>query len=112
MKQARASGQNLRAAVEATVREISCRLNHANLRVRGQSRVSMTLLAAAAMVNIRRIWRHQQVGRKSYQQAVVDSSGSNIIIDEEKTPFSRLFRRLDCKFTLLSSISGSVVNLN
>lgn len=55
-----ASGRNPRAAVEATVREVTCRFPGAKVRVRGQCRVSMTLLAAAAMSNARRIWRFQQ----------------------------------------------------
>ncbi|MCK5919616.1 MAG: transposase, partial [Methylococcales bacterium] len=54
------SDRNPRAAVEATVRELTCRLDSGRLRVRGQWRVSMTLLASAAMCNARRIWRFQQ----------------------------------------------------
>ncbi|MCP4361994.1 MAG: hypothetical protein GY796_28620 [Chloroflexi bacterium] len=38
MKQAEQSDCNLRADVEATVRELSCRLDSGNLRVRGKSR--------------------------------------------------------------------------
>ena len=55
-----ASGSNPRAAVEATVRELTCRFNNAKLRVRGHYRVAMTMLASAAMCNARRIWRFQQ----------------------------------------------------
>jgi len=55
-----ASGSNPRAAVEATVRELTCRFGNAKLRVRGRWRVSMTMLASAAMCNARRIWRFQQ----------------------------------------------------
>ena len=58
MKQEKATGTNLRAAVEATVRQISCRLQHGHLRVRGHNRVSMVMLASATMANLRRIWRH------------------------------------------------------
>jgi hypothetical protein len=53
----RASGSNPRAAVEATVREVSCRFPNSKLRVRGQCRVAMTMVASAAMCNARRIWR-------------------------------------------------------
>ena len=52
-----ANGRNPRAAVESTIRELSCRWNQAKLRVRGLIRVSMTVIAAAAMVNVRRIRR-------------------------------------------------------
>ncbi|MCP5101686.1 MAG: hypothetical protein GY943_39595 [Chloroflexi bacterium] len=55
-----ASGSNPRAAVEATVRELTCRFGNAKLRVRGRWRVSMTMLASAAMCNARRIWRFKQ----------------------------------------------------
>jgi len=53
-----ASGRNPRAAIEATVRELTCRFGNAKLR--GRWRVSMTMLASAAMCNARRIWRFQQ----------------------------------------------------
>jgi len=53
----RASDRNPRAAVEATMHEVTCRLEHGRLRVRGLCRVSMTMAAAAAMANARRIWR-------------------------------------------------------
>ena len=52
-----ANRRNPRAAVESTIRELSCRWNQAKLRVRGHIRVAMTVIAAAAMVNVRRIRR-------------------------------------------------------
>lgn len=55
-----ADGRNPRAAVESTVREVSCRWANSKLRVRTLIRVSMTVIAAATMVNARRIWRSQQ----------------------------------------------------
>lgn len=60
MRALRASGSNPRAAVEATVREVSCRFPNSKLRVRGQCRVAMTMVASAAMCNARRIWRFKQ----------------------------------------------------
>ncbi len=60
MKQEKKSGRNLRSAVEATVHEITCRLEHGKLRVRGKFRVEMTMIASVAMANGRRIWRYQQ----------------------------------------------------
>lgn len=62
------SGRNLRAAVEATVHEISCRLGHGRLRVRGKFRVGMTMVASAAMANVRRIWRYQQVQKRAAER--------------------------------------------
>lgn len=56
----RASGRNPRAAVESTIHEVTCRLEHGRLRVRGLCRVSMTMAASAMMTNARRIWRFNQ----------------------------------------------------
>jgi len=55
--EARASGQNLRSAVEATVRSVKHPFDNGKVPVRGQSRVSMVVLASAAMSNLRRIHR-------------------------------------------------------
>ncbi len=75
------SGRNLRSAVEATVREISCRLEHGKLRVRGKFRVGMTMLASAAMTNARRIWRYQQAqardSRKQLAMQARELAGQN-----------------------------------
>lgn len=59
-RQAKASGRNLRSAIEATVRSIKHPFANAKLSVRGQIRVSMTMVASAAMTNVRRICRYQQ----------------------------------------------------
>lgn len=73
----RKSGRNLRSAVEATVREISCRLEHGRLRVRGKFRVGMTMVASAAMANARRIWRYQQAERIVEQRQLGDKNEHN-----------------------------------
>jgi hypothetical protein len=59
-RKSKASGRNLRSAVEATVRSIKHPFANAKLSVRGQIRVSMTMVASAAMTNVRRICRYQQ----------------------------------------------------
>jgi hypothetical protein len=58
-RQAKASGRNLRSAVEATVRSVKHPFRQGKLPVRGEPRVSMMLVASAAMTNVRRIWRYQ-----------------------------------------------------
>jgi hypothetical protein len=58
--QARDSGQNLRAAVESTVRSIKHPFRNGKVPVRGQPRVSMMMIASAAMTNVRRICRYLQ----------------------------------------------------
>ena len=50
---------NLRSAVEATVRSVKHPFGNGKLPVRGQIRVSMMLVASAAMTNVRRIWGYE-----------------------------------------------------
>ena len=65
--EARASGQNLRSAVEATVRSVKHPFDDGKVPVRGQPRVSMVVLASAAMSNLRRI--HRYLVEKAAQEA-------------------------------------------
>jgi len=69
--EARASGQNLRSAVEATVRSVKHSFDDGKVPVRGQPRVSMTVLASAAMSNLRRI--HRYVVQKTDQETQKDN---------------------------------------
>jgi len=57
---ARASKQNLRAAVEATVRAVKHPFGNGKVPVRGKPRVSMTVIGSAVMNNVRQIHRHQR----------------------------------------------------
>jgi len=57
--EARASGKNLRAAVEASVRSLKHPFGNGKLPVRGKPRMSMMIAASAAMSNLRRIHRYQ-----------------------------------------------------
>ncbi|MBN2256336.1 MAG: transposase, partial [Anaerolineaceae bacterium] len=52
-------GQNLRAAVEATVRSVKHPFRAGKLPVRGQFRVSCLIIASAIHVNVRRISRYR-----------------------------------------------------
>jgi hypothetical protein len=52
-------GQNLRAAVEATVRSLKHPFRAGKLPVRGQFRVSCLIIASAIHVNVRRICRYR-----------------------------------------------------
>lgn len=56
--QQRARGQHLRPAVEATVRSVKHPFRRGKLPVRGKPRVSMIIIASAAMCNVRRLWRY------------------------------------------------------
>ena len=61
LRKAQASEHNLRAAVESTVRSLKHPFSNDKLPVRGRPRMSMMLVASAAMVNIRRIWRRTPI---------------------------------------------------
>jgi hypothetical protein len=65
---ARARGQNLRAAVEATVRSVKHPFGNGKVPVRGKSRVSMVVIGSAAMSNVRRIHRYL-FGQKEAERA-------------------------------------------
>ena len=67
--QARASGQNLRAAVEATVRSVKHPFRNGKVPVRGKPRMSMMILGSAAMSNVRRIQRYLETKREAQKKA-------------------------------------------
>ncbi len=68
MADARASRQNLRTAVEATVRSIKHPFGNGKVPVRGQPRVAIIMLESAAMSNARHIHRYL-VGREEAKRA-------------------------------------------
>ena len=68
----RGKGKNWRAAIESTVRSVTHPFGgqRGKLPVRGQIRVTQVLTCSALMVNLRRIWRHeQQLARNKSQEA-------------------------------------------
>lgn len=56
------AGNNLRSAVESTVRSVTHPFGGqaGKLPVRGKRRVTQVIICSAIMVNLRRIWRHEQ----------------------------------------------------
>jgi hypothetical protein len=67
----RGKGNNWRAAIESTVRSVTHPFGGqtGKLPVRGQIRVTQVLSCSALMVNVRRIWRHeQQLAQKKSQE--------------------------------------------
>ena len=66
--EARASGQNLRTAVEASVRSVKHPFRNGKVPVRGNPRMSMMIAASAAMCNLRRIHRYQAAKRAKQKQ--------------------------------------------
>jgi len=65
----RASGKNLRAAAESTMRSVKHPFRNGKLPVRGKPRVSMMVVASAAMTNIRRIHGYQEKLREEKRKA-------------------------------------------
>lgn len=59
---ARKPGNNLRAAIESTVRSVTHPFGGqaGKLPVRGKCRVSQMVICSGLMVNLRRIWRHER----------------------------------------------------
>ncbi len=94
MKLERESGRNLRSAVEATVREISCRLAHGRLRVRGKFRVGMVMIASAAMANARRIWRYQSAESVAEKRVLATQNGQKTRVFVKGNALFRLMGRI------------------
>ena len=107
MKVERQSGRNLRSAVEATMHEISCRLEHGRLRVRGKFRVGMTMTASAAMANARRIWRYQAAEKMTARRRLETLNGQIVGIFGEIGSLFCLRGRISggaSRFTVLSTV--------
>jgi hypothetical protein len=78
--QAKASGQNLRSAVEASMRSLKHPFRNGKVPVRGQPRVSMLLIGSAAMGNVRRICRYLKAKNKSEKQKFSTKSPSDNLV--------------------------------
>ena len=114
MRAERNSGRNLRSAVEATMHEISCRLEHGHLRVRGKFRVGMTMLASAAMANARRIWRYKVAEKIAVSRRLETQNGQIIGVVGNTAAYFRLRGRImgrTSRFTALATILAHSHNL-
>jgi hypothetical protein len=91
--------QNLRSAVEASVRSVKHPFGNGKLPVRGRIRVSMMMVASAAMTNVRRIWRYEIMKQEAKAMAMTLQN------TQEQTPFAvfpspkRLLFRFFATFT-------------
>jgi hypothetical protein len=87
--------QNLRSAVEATVRSVKHPFGNSKLPVRGQILVSMMMVAAAAMTNVRRIWRYETEKPAANAGAIVAQEPQTLpLITVLSSRLGLLFRRL------------------
>jgi len=89
--QTRATGRNLRVAVEATVGALKRPFANDKLPVRGQFRVSSMLLGSALMVNLRRIHRYQTAQNHQLENQQGQTNSRNPFFS---LPFVRQFRTL------------------
>jgi len=95
--EARASGQNLRAAVEASVRSVKHPFGNGKVPVRGKPRMSMVIIGSAAMSNLRRIHRFQAAKRADQKKAIETQKQSNRtatqLLASSLFPFFSRFRK-------------------
>ena len=74
----RQADHHLRPAVESTMRSIKHPFR-GKLPVRGQTRVTMVILASALMVNLRRIWRFQSAEQAKRRGQEVDTEQDSFL---------------------------------
>jgi hypothetical protein len=92
-------GRNLRAAVEATVRQIKHPFPAGKLPVRGQFRVTCMVIGSAVMSNIRRIQRYkaineQQTNQKSTQLELGRGQSSSFLTNFLLSLFYRFANKM------------------
>ncbi len=95
-------GQNLRAAVEATVRQVKHPFPASKLPVRGQFRVTCMLIGSAILSNIRRIQRYEAFKTKQKDQKNTGlelesgqpSSFCALLIDSIQSTMTLFIRRI------------------
>jgi hypothetical protein len=91
--------QNLRAAVEATVRQIKHPFPAGKLPVRGQFRVTCMIIGSALMSNVRRIQRYkamneQQINQKSTQLELERGQSSSFLTNFLLSLFYRFANKM------------------
>jgi len=99
-RQAKASGRNLRSAVEATVRSLKHPFGNGKLPVRGKPRVGMMMIASAAMTNLRRIWRYQMAGNATQNSLTTAKNVLKQACDDILNMFSTFFAMISTLFEL------------
>ena len=98
----RASGKNLRAAAESTMRSVKHPFRNGKLPVRGKPRVSMMVIASAATTNIRRIHGYQEKLREEIRKAgavqkQMEEAMKNVFVFFWGLLQRGLFRKIDSK---------------
>jgi len=89
--EARASGRNPRAAIEATMRSLKHPFGNGKVPVRGKPRVSMVMIESAAMGNVRRIHRYRVEQRKDERAEEARKRERKTTGSEHQMPGESLF---------------------
>ena len=87
---ARTSRQNLRAAVEATVRSVKHPFGNGKVPVRGNPRVSMVVTGSAAMSNVRQIYRYR-VAQRKIKEAEAEKANRKEAKQDQQVPGASFF---------------------
>ena len=99
------SGQNLRSAVEATVRSVKHPFR-GKLPVRGKFRMASMMFASALMVNVRRIHAYQ-IRQRGEKQQLAPVFGHFQRLTRFLRPFDGLYRHLSTKCSRWLPISSA-----
>ena len=78
---------NLRSAVEATVRSLKHPFRNGKLPVRGHPRMSMMMVASAAMTNIRRLWRKTLATKPVHSGAMAVDTTRDVLLSTFASTF-------------------------
>lgn len=109
--QARAARQNLRSAVESTIRSLKLPFSDDQLPVRGHFRVSCMMIGSAVMTNVRRINRYLNKGNQPDSENGAPNRGRNAKTNLRRANsaffglFARLRRPCACHFEKLATLS-------
>lgn len=94
MRQSKQEGNNPRAAIEGTVREVKHPFPAGKLPVRGLFRMTCLMVTSAAMTNVRRIHHYWEAQRKQARQKMAAEQGPNAAPQEQDLSFSSFLKAL------------------
>jgi hypothetical protein len=101
LAKARVSGNNLRSAVEATVRAVKHPFAHGKVPVRGIHRVSMVMIGAAVMNNVRQIHRYLTDQSRSNQTEKIALNSADALRPSLSSFFARLWSQVRARLCSL-----------
>ena len=110
MADIRSTGQNLRAAAESTMRSVKHPFRNGKVPVRGRPRVSMVMIASAAMTNVRRIHRYLMRKEEGEGEEISGQSKKQSGLNQRSNPFlssprNGLLRLLPLKHYVRASLA-------